>query len=65
MDEVYECVTYIAGIIVVDGQVEEIEFHFEIFIELLQQKLLGVLVRYVTDHQGCPSIKLDLHIDIK
>ena len=43
MDEVNKGVSDIASIIIVDREIEEIEFDFEIAVEFFKQKILGVL----------------------
>ena len=60
MDEVDEGVAHVAGVVLVDGQVEEVYLHLVVAPDLLVKHLLGVLVGNVADHQRCPSVVLDL-----
>lgn len=62
VDEVDEGVTHVAGVVVVDGQVEEVELQPEVLVELFEQQLLRVLVGDVADHEGGPPVVLDLRI---
>lgn len=61
VDEVDEGVSHVAGVEVVDGQVEEVDLHLVVFAQLLVQHFLGVLVWDVADHEGGPTVRLDLH----
>jgi hypothetical protein len=61
VDEVDEGVAHVAGVEVVDGEIQEVNLEFEVAVDLLQQHFLRVLVRDVPDHQGCSPVLLDLH----
>lgn len=60
VDEVDEGVSDVAGVEVVDGQVEEVDLHFVILAELLVEHFFGVLVGDVADHEGGPAVGLYL-----
>ena len=50
MDEVDERIAHITGIVVVDGQVEEIKLNFERSVEFFKKQILRVLVWDISDH---------------
>lgn len=56
INEVDECITYIAFVLKVNRQVEEIILISVVLIDLLKQHLLSVLVRNVLDHDGSSLI---------
>lgn len=60
VDEVDKSVANVAGVVLVDRQVEEVYLHFVVASDLLVKHILGVLVGDMADHQGCPSVVLDL-----
>lgn len=60
VDEVDEGVPYVAGVEVIDGQVQEVDLHLMILAELLVQHFFGVLVGDVADHEGGSAIRLNL-----
>ncbi len=60
MGEVEEGVAHVAGVVVVDGQVQEIDVLPVALSDLVQQHLLTVLVWNVSDHQRGPPVGLDL-----
>jgi hypothetical protein len=60
VDEVDEGVAHVAGVVVVDGQVEEVYFHFVVSADLFEQHLFGILIWNVANHQRCPAVQLDL-----
>lgn len=55
MDEVDEGIANVAVVVVVNGQIEKVEFHFVLF-EFLEQEFLRILVRDVSDHEGGAAI---------
>lgn len=60
VDEVDKSVAHVAGVVLVNGQVEKVDLHFVVAPDLLVKHLLGILVRDVPDHEGRPSVVLDL-----
>jgi len=60
MDEVDKGVAHITGIIMVDGQVQEVDVQPMVLVDFLEQHFLGVLVWDVSDHEGGPAICLNL-----
>ena len=60
VDKVDESVAHVAGVVLVDRQIEEVDLHFVVATDLLIKHLLGVLVGDVADHECRPSIVLDL-----
>lgn len=60
VDEVDESIAYVALVVVIDRQVEEVRPVFEEFLDFLFEHLLGVLVRDVADHKGSPYVGLYL-----
>lgn len=63
MDKIYKSVTNVARVIVVNGKVQEVNLHLIVFVNLLQQQILGVFVGDVPDHQSRTTVNLDLHIE--
>ena len=61
VDEVDEGVADVAGVEVVDGQVEEVDLHLVVFAQLIVQHFFGVLIGDVADHESRPAVGLDLH----
>lgn len=55
-EEVDEPIAYIALILDIAGQVEEVISIGQLPIDLLRQLLDGVLIGYVSDHDGGPGI---------
>ena len=62
MDEIDKSVSNIAGVEVVNGQVQEVYAVFVVTSYLLVQHFFGVLVWNVTDHQSGPAVRLNLSI---
>lgn len=56
VEEVDEAITYIALILDIAGQVEEVISIGQLPIDLLRKLLDGVLIGYVPDHDGSPGI---------
>lgn len=62
VDEVCEGVAYVAGVVVVYRQVQEIYVETMVFTDLLEEHVLGVLVGDVADHQSGPTVELNLNL---
>lgn len=60
INEVDKGVTYIALIKEINGQIEKIELIFEFSVYSCEHLLLGILVRYIPDHQCGPTLRNDL-----
>lgn len=60
MDEVDKSIANIARIVIVNGQVEEVELNAMVFIDFLEEHFFSILVGDVPDHDGGPSIILYL-----
>jgi hypothetical protein len=68
IDEVNECIPYIAMVDVVNRKVEEVKLPLMPLVDLSKQEIHVVLVRNVLDHDGCPIIFLLhnlLNVDVK
>lgn len=64
VDEVDEGVAHVAGVELVNGKIEEVYLHFVVLVDLLQQHVLAVLVRDVSDHQRRSPVRLNLNRNI-
>lgn len=62
VDEVDEGIAHVAGVEVVDWQVEEVDFEPVVAANLLKEHFLRVFVGDVADHEGGASVSLNLHI---
>ena len=55
MNEIYEGVANITVIVVVNGKIEKVKFHFVLF-ELFKQEFLRILVWDISDHKSCTAV---------
>ncbi len=60
IDEVDKSISNIARVVRVDRQIKEVVFVSMVFIDFINEHLLGIFIRDVSDHHCCPVIHLYL-----
>jgi hypothetical protein len=60
MNEVNKGISDITWVVMIDGKVQKIDFHFMIFANLFKKHFFWVFIRNVSNHESSPSVELNL-----